>query len=331
MTATTQTPESMGVRLTARSAGDMGLDGQRLGFTFQLGAVWLAGTFLIALLLEGGIVWTLVAIWCVSCLTFLAGGISRMTAAELDTGTPTNRNETWRFIMTRGLGMVFGPWAVALGVVLAGSLYAFLVNLIVGIPSVGPVLGGLIIVPTFVLVLLLISVMMNGYLLPIIMGVDDCGLVQSIRSLIATSRKAPLVLFSGYVDTIRSFLPMLAFSALITALGLVGTYLICVGMPSGDDLQMQGGLSGALESASVFLIVFSWISFVTVFMTGSFAMLYYQVSMLARPDAQPSEETAVAAEAASDLAPIVEGVSVPPLAGQAEEPRQEEASDPWAR
>lgn len=277
-------------RIVQRSSADSGFDWPRLSFALQIGGIWMLGTYLLGLVTSGGGVTILaILVWMLTCLNFLAGGVGRLVTAELESGISAPRSEGWRFVRSHLLGLLAAPWAVGALTVLGIGAYVLMVRLLAAIPGIGPLLAALLILPTFLFVLAAAGVLMTAYLVPTIMGVENCGPVDAMGHLVRSVRKNPIQMMSETGEVMRNLVPMAAFSGIATLIALVFTYIICVGLPAFDAVPLKTGLVGALESASILGIGFAWIAFMSVFVASSYAVVYYNVSGKAEPG--PSEES----------------------------------------
>lgn len=273
-------------RIVVRNAVYLALAWPKILLALQTVLLWSSVTGIITLLTQVNqnaffaiFFKILEGIWSFACLNAFAGGIGRMLALELQDENENSLSQARNFMRRYWVGLVFGSWAIGVATLAASVAVAGIIQTLTKIPFLGRFLGEIMIVPTFLLVLMAISLYFNTYMIPSIMGVDNCGALIAMKKLVKVSIKQPFQLAMGYAGAIGSALPIAVLSGIVTSLGLFASVLICRGENAWESLLTNWSYNtGFFERLSVSIVGFSWLAFVAVFLATSFSLLYYNAS-----------------------------------------------------
>jgi hypothetical protein len=233
------------------------------------GTILMTGQYLVSIVLE--------AFGTAVCGLGIVSGLSRLTAQKLE-HSATEVSAAWSLFGRRwlDLGLIFVVW---LGAVLGAVLVFALLTAVARIPMIGGILGGVMVIPTFAMILITASILINLYLLPIIIGVEDCSIGDAMRYLYHVAVRNGVALYLRYLSALRSIIPFILFTGLVTAGAMAGATFVCGGEQFLLEAE-QGGFSPrfVLFTLSIATIVATYVAFVLVYMTVSFVMVYAQSS-----------------------------------------------------
>jgi len=208
------------------------------------------------------------------CYIASISGISRLAVLKALSGTTHGLTEAWNLLARRGVSLLLGTLAIGLGV---GLGVVFVFGGIYGlshIPHAGGVLGGILMVPTFLIILLAFSLGINLYLIPIIISVEDCTAIRAGEILIRVTSQNGFALLGRYLRALASLIPFALFSGFLTAGGLMGAFFLC----GGEQIlySLRGGIpvGSMLQALSAVFVVAAWMAFLVVFTTVSFTLVY---------------------------------------------------------
>lgn len=273
-----------------RAASDMAMSPVNLAFAFATIAVWLVCTLVLSILPDF-IASGLSGILAIACLQILVGGIGFLTRLELETPQNTSFSDrlqaVFSFIKTHWPSILAAPWLMGIALSLVTGLVLGLTAAITRIPGIGGFLGSLLIVPIFCFILVAIAIGLNTYLLPCVIGIDRCGAIAGIKRLLQAVQQNPMQLMSGYLKILLGILPTAIGSFLVMFVGLSAALGICKGgeamgmltmLGDSSGMGMMGGMPslswGWLDNLSVGFIVLTWLAYVIISVTVSFALLY---------------------------------------------------------
>lgn len=267
-------------RIVPRYAADLAVDWRKLSFALQLGVGWAAGLALCGLLAKDADEWAILAgvalglLWTAVCFNWLIGGIGRLVTLQLE-GRRYSRADAWHFVRSHWLAVAFGNCIPILGIGGISLIFVLLVRQLGAVPGIGQTLGALMIVPTFFYCLGALAIVLNSYMLPCIMGIENVGLRQAIRLVLDFAAKPyqAAQFLHDYLRVLGSAAAMAILSGILAVGVLVLTLFICL---PDFTVILQGGLSGLIANLSGNLIFYSWLVYVVVYLTCGFAIMYYK-------------------------------------------------------
>lgn len=236
-------------------------------------AAFLAGglSYLIPVIgpILGGLV--LLVTLCTAALGVICG-VSHMTGVKLSTGTAPNTTSAWNLFQRRFFSLTIGTLGIWIATILVMALAAGLITFLSYSPYVGQLLGGVLLIPTFVGVIFAFALLFNLYLLPVAIGVDDCSAGEAfgrLREIVATQRFA---LYARYFSAAFALIPAIITTLLMTAVPLAISLSVC-----GVRMWIDGpGIESALLLFSTSAIVLSAIAYGVVLVTVAMALVYCQ-------------------------------------------------------
>lgn len=261
------------------TAADVALHWPKMLHAAQWGLIWTVGMTLAALLnqfvnLWAGAAVALFATWV--CYVGMISCVSFLVAREREAGACPSQGEVWAFFARNAVALVFGTAALGVAVALLFAVVFGGIAMLCRLETVGPILGGVLVIPSFLLILVAASVALNMYLLPVVIGVDDRGLIAAFRMIHQLAVRSGFAMVYRYLQAILSILPQLLFSVVLTTAAAAGALILCgdmvvAGRTDGDDL----GPGMFLRGGSLLLIAAAWLSYAVVFVTVSFTLVYY--------------------------------------------------------
>jgi len=142
-----------------------------------------------------------------------------------------------------------------------------------GVPFIGPLVAGLLMLPVFLFNLLWICALATAGYLPCVMAIESCGAVQGARRLIELLRKRGGRFIAYQIISSSIIGPVLFFIVVLVgvALGIAG--IACAGY------AVAQGTSGAelgvgLAGLSATIIVLAFLSFLFVYGCACGVVLY---------------------------------------------------------
>ncbi|QDU40997.1 hypothetical protein Mal4_53620 [Maioricimonas rarisocia] len=261
------------------TAADVALHAPKLLHAAQWGLVWAAAMG-VALLLGQyvhvlvGIGLAVFATW--TCYVGMISCVSYLAARQCETGVCPPQGQAWTFFVRNAVGLVFGTAALGAAVALAFAIVFGGIAMISQVETLGPIVGGLLVIPTFLLILIAASVTLNMYLLPVVIGVDDRGLLAAFRMICQLAVRQGFAMMYRYLQAILSILPQLLISTVLTVGAAAGAVVLCGGAGAAQAAMSDTPTVGAfLQAGSLLLITAAWMSFVVVFVTVSFTLVYH--------------------------------------------------------
>ena len=270
----TRAPSSR-LQISLGMVADFALDPHLLTYALQWAGAWVIVNGISLLLGWLGLVVVSVPLSIFSLWVCGAGvvtGVAYLASKKIATREAPPPSEGWDFFLRRWVSVLLGTIGVTLAVVIVEALLLGAVWGVSHIPYAGPYLGGILVIPAFLLVLFSMSVMFNLYLLPVAIAADDCTARQAFQTLRQLAIKNGFALYREYFNAIRTILPFAFFSLLLTVGALAAALALCGGelMASGDWFAADN-LLRVVSASAVFV---TWMAFVTVFATVSFTMVY---------------------------------------------------------
>lgn len=270
----TRAPSSR-IQISLGTVADFALDPHLMTYALQWAGAWVIvngvslllgwlGLELVAVPL------TLFSLWV--CGAGVVTGVAYLASKKVATREAPPPSEGWDFFLRRWVSVLLGTIGVTLAVMIVEVLLLGAVWGISHIPYAGPYLGGILVIPAFLLVLFSLSLMFNLYLLPVAIAADDCTALQAFQTLRQLAIKNGFALYREYFNAIRTILPFGFFSLLLTAGALGAALSLC-----GGELLAAGEWFAAdnlLRIVSASAILVTWMAFVTVFATVSFTLVY---------------------------------------------------------
>lgn len=274
------TPE----KILKRNASDMALSTINLIFTMEMVGLWIVGAFLTSILpgIVGGFIYFL---WTIICLQVITGGIGRLVTLELTAQEPLIFSSTlakvWNFIKSQFLNILLAPWILGLVFFLSFGAIIVAVFVLNKIPGIGSFLGSILIIPIFILVLAAIPLSLSIFFVDCVVGVEKCSFIQATTLLIKAVIKNPLKFIGGLFQALISILPMSLLSFVLTAFGLIVSLAICKGGTIFSALSSFRGLDvfNFIDKISMGFIVFAWLAYLLSFISCSFTLIYYNLSV----------------------------------------------------
>jgi hypothetical protein len=270
--------EPVQIAFQTTTVAGMALDRMKMTYALQWWGLWggcvvLAGVlgYFVNLLLAPPLV--VLASWV--ALVGTVGGVSHLVVQDARQGATAHWSAGWELFGRRWLSLVCGCLLMAGGVVLTATFLIGGIFAVSHVPYVGSLLGGLLVVPTFLLLLFALVLICNLHMLVVIVGVEDCSAWEALGHLTALVRRDWFALlgwsyFSPFLVTLGATL----FTLVLTAAGLAGALALC----GGEQLLLglARGVSPAvvLHAASIAVISAGALAFVTVFATLQFTLLY---------------------------------------------------------
>lgn len=256
---------------------DFALDAHLISYGLQWMGIAFVGIVVAGLLLllpfigivlsAGLLVLTLVAMG-----LGLSSGVGHLTACKLRTGHTPPVSEAWDVFFRRCFSLSLG----VIGLGLLQMLIILLVGLLIAglsfIPLIGPVIGGLLLIPTFVGVIFAFLITFTFFLLPVIIGVEDCTALQAHSILRRLVAEMPFFMLSQCFAGFLALCPACLLTLVLTAVPLaIATALCSTGM-----LQEGPGLLSIPLMISGSAIVLSSIALGMVLSYVCLAMVYCQ-------------------------------------------------------
>ena len=270
-------------RLANKSSLDIAWSRENIAFTASIGLVWLLGSIVLLIFPPFLLLWTPI------CIYILMGGVAYQVVNQVQNRTNKTLRQklkdTWSFVRSYWVSLVFASWMLSAAIFIGYLLLQLIVFTITSIPGIGGLIGSLLIIPMFICVLAILAVSINTYLLPCVVGVEKSGPIRSISLLVNVVTNNPLEMLLGYFKVLGSILPTGFWTGIITIAGTFASVLICKGSFAwqiANNPEASSGFLGFLDigmlSISIGLIFFAWISYMLVFVSTGFTMLYYNVT-----------------------------------------------------
>ncbi len=276
----------------SRSLADVALDRTKLLFAAQTGLLWFVVfavlTWLATVAFDDdpgaafGTLFFLGGLWGNAVAGILLGGIGRLVTLDLDGSPSRSTTPAWDFVRQRWPGLTLGVWAVSTAFGLVAGCAIAIVMALSSARSVGPVFGGLLVVPVFLGLLLAVVFSLAIWMLPCVMSVEGSGLSDAVRMLLRMAREAPVAM-SGMamaaVAHVKSMIGVAFWSGLVTLGGLLASNVIC-----GGSLGAWMGSSGAAAEWGIWFrtlssacILFAWVAFLMAYFAGGITAAYYRM------------------------------------------------------
>jgi hypothetical protein len=245
------------------------------------------GTFLIGCVLIG-----LAVIWTFGIAGVASGGVARLVEIELTEHRRATMSEAWTFVSRRFLDLMFALLGVLLAVVISCAIVNAIIYFITTkTPGLGPVLGGLLTIPVFLVNLAGLFVLSNANMVPCIIAVEDCSMEKAIRQLVAILPRRAGRLFAYELITVglafQLVLPLavligLALSSALATCGSAGALAVVFGgIDSHFDRVLRessgGTSSGIFGAVGLFFLGLSGAIIVAVFLAW---LVVYMIACL---------------------------------------------------
>jgi len=269
-------PQPPAVRET--TVAGLALDRMKLTYALQWWGLWavsvcvagLVGTYVNPLL---ALPLALLASWVT--LVGTVGGVSHLAVQDVQRGESVHWSEGWGLFARRGLSLVAGCLLLAFVVMITTAFVFGGVFAVSHVPYVGAPLGGLLVIPTFLVILFASVLICNLHLLVVIVGVEDCSAWQALQHLAALVRRDWFALLGwSYLSPFLVTLGTTLFVAVLTLAGLAGALSLCGGEQLLLVLAQGVSLANVLHALSVAGILAGALAFITVFATLQFTLLY---------------------------------------------------------
>ncbi len=264
---------------------DFAMDPQLISFSLQWAGALVIANIVSLLLLKFGLWWASLPLSILAIIVYAVGvvpGISYMVSQRLQNGETPPTAEGWNFFFRRWMTILFGIGAVCLAVVVVSGLIAAIVWAMAHAPTIGTYLGALLIIPAFLFLLFTLSLFFNLYLMPIVVGVEDCTALSAFGILRRLVTKNGLALYGRYFSALGTIAPFAIFS-----LAIAGGCLFGAVMLTGGEKLLTLDLTtidNLLRSISVSAIVLTYVAFLVVFASVSFTLIYCESRRMVHVD-----------------------------------------------
>ncbi len=264
---------------------DYAMDPRLINFSLQWSGALVVANIVSLLLLKFGFWWASLPLSVLAIIVYAVGvvpGISFMVSHRLQMGETPPTAEGWNFFFRRWMTILFGIGSVCLAVVIVAGIVAVILWAISHAPTVGTYLGAILIIPAFVFLLFTMSLFFNLYLMPIVVGVEDCTALSAFGILRRLVSKNGIALYGRYFSALAAIAPFAIFSLVIT-----GTCLFGAVMLTGGENLMSLDLTtfdNLLRSIFVSAIVLTYVAFLVVFASVSFTLIYCESRRLVHVD-----------------------------------------------
>ncbi len=136
------------------------------------------------------------------------------------------------------------------------------------VPTLVPCWSSRVSVSLFVL-----SLFFNLYLMPIVVGVEDCTAIRAFGILRTLVTKNGLALYGRYFSALGSIAPFAIFSLLIVGSSLAGAVVLTTNAESMLQFDLTS-IDNLLRMVSISAIVLTYVAFLIVFASVSFTLIY---------------------------------------------------------
>lgn len=255
---------------------DFAMDPRLINFSLQWAGALVVANLISLLLLKFGLWWAAIPLSVVAIITYAVGvvpGISFMVSQRLEHGETPPTAEGWNFFARRWVTILFGIGAVCLATVVCAGIIALLIWAISNAPAVGAYIGALLVIPAFLFVLFVLSLFFNLYLMPIVVGVEDCTALRAFGILRKLVTKNGLALYGRYFSALGSIAPFAIFSLLIVGSSLAGAVVLTTNAESMLQFNLTS-IDNLLRMVSISAIVLTYVAFLIVFASVSFTLIY---------------------------------------------------------
>lgn len=259
------------------SIADFAFDRSKISWAMLWGVIWSASMAVsgvlakyVSLMLAPPLM--ILATWI--CYIAIISGISRLAALKAETGRTPQLSGAWELVLKRAISLFLGTLAIGLAVALAATFVFGGIYALSHVPYAGGILGGILFIPTFMAILFALSLLLNMYLLPIIIGVEDCTAAQAFQILRRLVTKNGFALLGRYFSALGSIIPFTLFSAVLTVGALAGAVALCGGEQVLTIAEEGIPIGSMLQVASGLFVIATWMAFVVVFATVSFTLIY---------------------------------------------------------
>ncbi|HIQ04661.1 MAG TPA: hypothetical protein EYH31_03095 [Anaerolineae bacterium] len=183
----------------------------------------------------------LIAVWVIAAL--FIGAISKMSYESLAGRPSPGIGEALRYAVNHLTSLLFAPlllWVVILAVYIAEAI----VLLLGRIPTAGPILSSLLVLPIVLInMLLLVIVSVGAWLIPAIIAGEGTGAIDTLSRLKTIVRQAPGRIVTYWVTT--AFLMVILGLVLFTLMSVAITQTEAIStLASGGALAFLKGLFG---------------------------------------------------------------------------------------
>lgn len=271
---------SQSVSVFSGSAIDEAFDTSKVTFAMQCGAIWGVGMAAALTLSMLGLILAAIpiAVLVTYAVTILAvSGLSFLASRKMQLGITPHWSAAWEQFLRHSGSLLFGTIGALIGaalllVFLFGGIFALTL-----VPAVGSILGGLLVLPTTFFLLFALAMIIGLYMLPIVIGVEDCGVIAGVKIVFRLAKRNQLSLAMRIAVAVLSILP----AAILTA-GLLGGAFFLATMVCGSSSLMslsQGFDPGALiVGLSAVVAIALWLGFMLVYSTEAFTRVYLSLT-----------------------------------------------------
>lgn len=264
---------------------DFAMDPQLINYSLQWAGALVVVNIVSLLLLKFGLWWAAFPLSILAFIVYAAGvvpGISFLVSQRLQTGETPPTSAGWDFFFRRWTTILFGIGTVCLAVIVVSALVAAVVWGISHAPVIGTYLGALLIIPAFLFLLFAMSLFFNLYLMPIVIGVEDCTALGAFGILRRLVTRNGVALYGRYFSALGTIAPFAIFSLGVTGAALIGAVMLT----GGENLATLefATFDNLLRSVSVSAIVLTYVAFLVVFASVSFTLIYCESRRMVHVD-----------------------------------------------
>lgn len=260
----------------------LSLSPQQLRFALEAGVIWaLTSAVLLIVGSQMGTGFRSMALFVSSCLMFVLYNVVAATAAQMlkreqaRQATVTSR-ESWEFALERISSLVISPLMVAFG---AGSLFAIvctLIDMISHAGSIGALAGGVLFIPTFLLIVGACCMLIGASLVPVVMGLADCGPSEALHMCQERHQNSYVRWLLDCLAVFSRIAPLLLLSLVITLTGLTGAVWLTVDL--GIVAEFNFSFVTFLRLASYLIAFAAWLAFAFVLVTTHLVARYREAN-----------------------------------------------------
>jgi len=210
---------------------------------------------------------------CVALIEYniLAVTVSQMQSQEM-ASKKVFASEGWQYAMERLVPLIFGPLFVAFAVGSVLAIGGTIVHSLSHLSSIGPFLGSILLIPTFLVIVGTLVLALAGSILPVIMGVENCSPEESRGIWTDQMKQRPVRAVLDILRVWSSILPMLLilFTLIFVSLG------IAVPLTSdwGGLIEVNFNLTSLLNIGSLCVILGSGYALAILLGTSGLTVLY---------------------------------------------------------
>jgi hypothetical protein len=258
-------PAARRPRVTSGHAAESVCDPQQLMFALEASFLWAISSAVILLIgcrLGTGI--RSLSMFIVFCLimvlyTAIASTVGVMQSWARERQRSVSKSEGWKFARQRAAPMVIFPLMAVLS---AGALIAVATSVIEVVSHstwFGPMLGSLLFLPAFFLVAGTVLGAIGASLIPVVMGIEDCGPSEALKICQERSRNSYLQWLLDCLAIFSRITPQLLLTAIITAAGISGAIKLTLNIESLLEFNLD--FSTLIAVMSYLIALAGWLAF----------------------------------------------------------------------